>query len=276
VTVKATARAAFEEYVATEGRRVDDFRRIVASRGGPSEAVLDLTPDSLGPLGAWLLEPVPPGPEDAWKPVWAWDRSDDDPYLKGSWLPEGLGAYVYSMLRRRHPSLTWKLEVDKRSIYEGLPVLAGIGPIEHLPYAAMKGSMIRAQGAAPRDPDWLVKLFDGWSTAAADTAPPSQVGADDDLDREIEDVTVEAIEGDPDWNAELWISEAAETVLGREAYDGLYDRFAAIPGVERLSWEDRERFLLRLRHGTNPADVRDTARRALHEARRGGPAARIM
>lgn len=55
---------------------------------------------------------------------------------------------------------------------------------------------------------------------------------------------------------------------GREAYDGLYDRFAAIPGVERLEWEDRERFLLRLRRGTEAADVRDAARRALRDARR--------
>jgi hypothetical protein len=65
----------------------------------------------------------------------------------------------------------------------------------------------------------------------------------------------------------LWISEAAETVLGREAYDRLYDRFAAIHGVERLEWEDRERFLVRLRRGTDVADVREAARRALREAR---------
>jgi len=85
----------------------------------------------------------------------------------------------------------------------------------------------------------------------------------------LDDVTVEAIEGDPDWNAELWISEAAETVLGRDAYDGLYDRFAAIPGVERLEWEDRERFLVRLRPDTDVHAVREAARRALREARAG-------
>jgi hypothetical protein len=272
VSAKAAAHAAFEAYVSSETARVDDFRRTVTSRGGPPEATLDLSRESLGPLGAWLLEPMPPGPEDDHRPVWAWDRPDDDPYLKGSWVPDGLGTYVFAMLRRRHPSLTWKLEDDRRSIHEGKPVLVGLGPIEVLPYAAMKGYLIRARQASPRDPDWLVKLFDAWSAALATKAAGTDAGAAGaDLDDEVEDVSVEPIEGDRDWNAELWISEAAETVLGREAYDGLYDRFAAIPGVERLSWEDRERFLLRLRHGTNPADVRDAARRALHEARRGGP-----
>lgn len=264
---KAAARAAFEQYVSSEAARVDEFRRTVAARGGPTQSALDLSPGSLGPLGAWLLEPTPPGPEDDQKPVWAWDRPDDDPYLKGSWVPDGLGTYVLAMLRRRHPSLRWKLEDDRRSIYQGLPVLVGLGPIEVLPYAAMIGYLIRAGQASPRDPDWLVTLFHAWSARAAETAGTDARAADADQDDELEDVSVEAIEGDRDWNAELWISEAAETVLGREAYDGLYDRFAAIPGVERLDWEDRERFLLRVRHGTDLAAVREAALRAMHEAR---------
>jgi hypothetical protein len=266
VTDKATARAAFDAYVSSEAARVDEFRRIVASRGGPPEATLDLSRDSLGPLGAWLLEPVPPGPEDDQKPIWAFDRDDDDPYLKASWVPDGLGTYVFAMLRRRHPSLTWMLEEDRRSIYAGKPLLAGLGPVEQMAYAAALGGLTSARGASPRDPDWLVNLFDRWSALAADTAGGQRAGGVDDLD-DLDDVTVEAVDGDAEWNAELWISEAAETVLGREAYDGLYDRFAAIPGVERLEWEDREKFLFRLRAGTDAASVREAARRALREAR---------
>lgn len=265
--VSAEARAAFDEYVSSEAARVDEFRRIVASRGGPSESVLDLTSDSLGPLGAWLLKPVPPGPEDGWRPVWAFDRPADDPYLVGSWLPDGLGTYLMAMLRQRHPHLIWKLEDDRRSIYHGLPLIVGLGPIEHLPYTAALGNLDRARkGPLPRDPSWLVKTFDTWSDLAAKTAGTDLPDADADLDREIDDVSVEAIEGDRDWNAELWISEVAETVLGREAYDGLYDRFAAIPGVEQLEWEDRERFLLRLRRGADLELVRLAARRVMRDA----------
>ena len=264
---KAAAQEAFDQYVSSEQARLDDFRRTVASRAGPSEATLDLSRESLGPLGAWLLEPVPPGPEDDQKPVWAWDRADDDPYLKGSWVPDGLGTYVFAMLRRRYSSLTWKLENDRRSIHEGKPVLAGLFYVDVMAYVAGLGSLMNARKASTPDPEWLIKLFDSWSALAAKAAGTDAGEADDDLDEELDDVTVEAIEGGRDWNAELWISEAAETVLGREAYDGIYDRFAAIPGVERLEWEDRERFLVRLRPGTDTADVREAASRALREAR---------
>ena len=259
---KATARAVFETYVATEHERDATFRRIVASRGGPA---LDGTRASLGPLGAWLLEPVPPGPEDDEKPIWAWDRDDDDPYLKGSWLPDGLGTYALGILRRRHPTLTWTLEEDRRSIYEGKPLLAGLGPVEWLPYAAMLGYLRLAREATPPDPDWLLTAFDTWSALAEKAAGGRVAGAAEDIDGD-EEVTVEAIAGDQDWDAELWIPESAETDLGRAAYDALYDRFAAIPGVERLAWEDRERFLLRLRRGTRIDDVAEAARRAFRDA----------
>ena len=248
---------------------MDDFRRTVASRGGPTLATLDLSRDSLGPLGAWLLEPMPPGPEDDQKPIWAWNWADDDPYLKGSWVPDGLGAYVFAMLRGRHSGLTWKLETDRRSIYEGLPVLDGLFYAEKPAYTAMLGSLMTARKASPPDPEWLGTLFDGWSKLAATKAGTDAGDSDADLGDDLDDVTVEAIEGDREWNAELWISEAAETALGRGAYDGLYDRFAAIPGVERLEWEDRERFLLRLRPDTDMTEVREAARRALLEARTG-------
>jgi len=271
VNAKAAARAAFEAYVSSEAARLDDFRRTVAARGGPPETTLDGTPDSLGPLGAWLLEPTPPGPEDAQKPIWAWDRADDDPYLRGSWLADGLATYVAAMLCRRHPSLAWKVEDDRRSIYHGLPVLVGVGPVETLLYASILGSLMDARKASPPDLDWLVHLLDQWSALAEDTASRTPRDAKADLERELDDVTVEPIEGDRDWNAELSISEAAETVLGREAYDGLYDRFAAIPGVERIEWEDRERFLLRLQRGSDLAAVRDAARQVLHDARARPP-----
>ena len=261
------ARAKFEEYLSTEGARLNEFRRIVAGRSGPAETVLDLMRPSLGPLGLWLLDPVPPGPEDAQKPLWAWDRADDDPYLHGSWVEDGLATYVAAMLQQRHPGLTWKLEEDRRSIYHWKPVLVGVGPVETLPYASISILLGRARQASPRDADWLVNLYDRWSALVSEHVAGGQRDADADLDRDLDEVTVEAIDADPDWNAELWISEAAETVLGREAYDGLFDRFAAIPGVERIEWEDRERFLVRLRRGTDMAGFEAAARQALREAR---------
>jgi hypothetical protein len=270
---QGAARAAFDAYVATEESRVDDFRRIVESRGGPPAATLDLSRDSLGPLGAWLLRSTPPGPEDAGKPIWAWNRADDDPYLRGSWLVDGLATYLVAMLRRRRPSgLAWKLETDRRSIYGGYPVLLGLSPIEVFPYSSALGLLRQARNASPADPAWLVAVHDRWlaqirQTAETDASDGRPLDTDAELEHDLDDVTVESFAGDPDWNAELMISEAAETVLGTDAFDGLSDRFAAIPGVERIAWEDRERFLLRLGRGVDPADVRGAARQALRDAR---------
>ena len=263
----AEAVAAFERYVATEAERLDEFRRIVESRGGPGVATLDLTRESLRPLGAWLLDPTPPGPEDANRPLWAFDRADDDPYLVGSWLPDGIGAYLVAMHRARHQHVTWKLEDDARSIHFQQPVVVGLHELESQPYTLGLAYLGRARNASPPDPDWLVKVFDMHAESAAKMAAVQRPPTDDDLDRDLEDIAVEAIEGDNDWNAELSMSDAAETVLGRSAFDGLYDRFSAIPGVERIEWEDRERFLLRLARGTDLAVVRDAARAAINAAR---------
>jgi len=134
----------------------------------------------------------------------------------------------------------------------------------------MKGHLARARHASPPDLDWLIKLFDAWSERAVGAAGAAGAGTPEgtaeDPASDLEDVSVEEIEGDSVWNAELWITEAAEAILGREAYDGLFERFAALPGVEQIEWEDREKFLLRLRPGTNVDAVRVAARRALRDA----------
>ena len=49
-----TARSNFALWISDLERR-RWFRRVVAERGGPSARSLDSSPDSLGPLGAWLL-----------------------------------------------------------------------------------------------------------------------------------------------------------------------------------------------------------------------------
>ena len=78
----------------------------------------------------------------------------------------------------------------------------------------------------------------------------------DDIRALIEEIDVEAVEGDRDWNYQLWIPEYAEPILGEAIFKSLEGRLAAIPGVERLGWEDREVFLARVARGTSPDDLR--------------------
>jgi hypothetical protein len=53
---------------------------------------------------------------------------------------------------------------------------------------------------------------------------------------------------------------------GKRECEGLQRRFAAIDGVERLAWEDREHFLLRVRPGTDLDRLRDEVIAALRAA----------
>lgn len=260
------ARASFEAYVATEADRLAAFRRAIAVRGGPSEAQLDFSRESLGPLGAWFLEPTPPGPEDRETPDWAVGEPDD-PALPSPWMLEGLTAYLVGALRRAHPAVSWRLEEDRRSMHAGLPVLVGVRSVEFWPITPVAIRMYRARQAASPDPDWLLAEYGRWSELAAKAAVTGPIDADAELERDLDEVDVDPISGDPVWNAEISISEAAETVLGEREYTGLYDRFAAIPGIERIEWEDRERFLVRLGPGRRLDDIRDAVRAALREAR---------
>ena len=73
----------------------------------------------------------------------------------------------------------------------------------------------------------------------------------DDIRALIDEIGVERIVGDWDWNAQIWIPEYAEPILGEDLFQELEPRLAALSGIERLAWEDREVFLARLAKGTD-------------------------
>jgi hypothetical protein len=86
----------------------------------------------------------------------------------------------------------------------------------------------------------------------------------------IDEIGVDPVDGDRDWNAQIWIPEYAEPILGGEIFESLEARLGAIPGIERLVWEDREVFLARVANGTDLEDVRqhvvDAVRGAIRDA----------
>jgi hypothetical protein len=247
------ARLAFETYVAAEGVRLDAFRRAVAARGGPSESDLDLSRDSLQALGTWFLKPFVPGPEDQFEPQ--------------VWLLDGLGSYFAAALRRRHPALAWRLHDDRNDDDYLRPVLVGFRGVRLWPFTPVAGRQKITMKEANPNPDWLMTMFDYYSSVAPPetSAPGREAHVVDDLS-ELMDIEVTPISGDPDWNADLWITEAAEPILGEREFESLEARFATIPGVERVGWEDREHFVLKLRNGTDLSAIRDAVKRTLREA----------
>lgn len=242
-SARSEARAAFDAYVASEPERLDAFRRAVAAGGGPSEDQLDLSRESLGPLGAWAL-------------VVRFAATEDEG------LREGLATYFAGALRARHPQLEWRLDEDRRSTNHGRPVVIGFGQAELYPRLPVGGRLKLLRASPQPDPDWLVKLFDTWSGFVP--AHATRAGSDE---TELRDVDVGSITGDPDWNAEIWITEAVESMLGSAAFTRLESSFAGLDGIERIAWEDREHFLIRVRRGADLGQIRDSVRAVLAAAR---------
>jgi hypothetical protein len=88
----------------------------------------------------------------------------------------------------------------------------------------------------------------------------------DDIRALIEEIDVEGRDGDPDWNYQFWIPEYAEPTLGEAIFESLEGRLAAISGVERLGWEDREVFLARIAPGTSVDELRRQATEVIRGA----------
>jgi hypothetical protein len=92
------------------------------------------------------------------------------------------------------------------------------------------------------------------------TAEPEEIQA------LIDELDVQAIDGAQDWNVQFWLPEYAEPVLGEAIFESLEQRIRAIPGVERLAWEDREVFLAKVVPGTSPESLHERLTEIMREA----------
>lgn len=266
MSADSESRRAFESYVDSENDRLNEFRQAVARRGGPSSAELDLSRESLATLGRWLLTPPPPGEEDRRPAHWVVVVPDGHPRRPTIWMIDGIATYLAAALRRMHPGLRWRLNEDRRDPEYLHPQLGSFGGAWLWAFQPVNALLDRARASNPPDPDWLVRIFDQWS-AHGPAEGASDLGGDEDV-RDLLDVEVGPISGDPDWNAEIWITEAAEPILGQELFEQLEGKLAAISGIERLGWEDREHFLLKVSRGTDLASIQDSVRDILRASYR--------
>lgn len=84
----------------------------------------------------------------------------------------------------------------------------------------------------------------------------------EDLDVVAEDPWVD------DADMTVWVDEGAEALIGRQGYDSLERRLAAVEGIDRVVHEDRETFHVSTR--LSRAQVESTMRRLLREGRPHG------
>ena len=125
------AEAYLRERVETAPERLEAFRREVAATGGPSEAELDCSAESLVPLWEWFLRREA-AREETGGPLPAW-YEPDPPERTAQRLPpatlrdaDGIATYVAEVFRRELPESEWIVgdaPAATRYAAQGKPVL---------------------------------------------------------------------------------------------------------------------------------------------------------
>ncbi len=249
------ARAHFERHVETEGERLEAFRDLVERLGGPTSGALDLSRDSLQPLGRWMLDAVVDGPRDGDLPLWAGPMRQLSFSGDSIRLMDGLATYFAAALHRRHPTWRWEMSTMKLDIDYQVPVLGVLSPVR-----VMLVGLERGRSADPPDGDWILERFDVWDQsvdAASTTDADARLAVDD-----VEVVRTEM----PGFDVEIWIPEYVEALIGAEAFAALEPKLAALPGIRKLIWEDRELLYAKLDRGTSIAELRDRIKAILRES----------
>ncbi|MFN2417616.1 MAG: alpha/beta hydrolase, partial [Candidatus Limnocylindria bacterium] len=258
---RADATAAHDAYVATENERLARFRDQVARRGGPK---LTPTREGMLQLGTWLLDTVEVGARDVDAPGWASAASIGPVGRLSSesvWLIDGAATHVAASLRSLEPTLHWELCTDRIDANYQRTVLAPI----HLPPPVPATAIFRQLTSDAPNGEWLAEAWDAWIEAVELVRRNPHAFDVDPLP--LDEVAVDPYDGDP-WNAQIWIPEGAETVLGTERFRRLGDRIGRLKGVEELAWEDREVMLIRVAPGIDPDDLRRRVVTMLRRARK--------
>lgn len=158
-----------EPWLATVEDRIAWLRATSAASGGPSVEELDLSGPSLRVLWAWARHRFnrrPGGAEPGVLPLWygdprAWTPKwwDDD----SIWLADAVVAYFAETLRRAAPTVSWTVGHDaddpERYVYEGQPVLVGLGGADVHPWTLVANTVGRVWAGTAGDED-LYRLWE--------------------------------------------------------------------------------------------------------------------
>jgi acylglycerol lipase len=234
---RARAVAEFEAYVAGEDERLRTFDEIVARRGGPSPGC---DRESMDRFGAWLVDALEWGEPPSNPPKWV-PRAGTGHELSADSIAliDGLATRIASCFRAAAPQLEWRLCTTKIDAYYHRPILEPL----HLcpPIPATKVFSVAREDAPDRH--WLGKIWDAWERNLEAVRARGFVDIPDDP-LPLDEIVVDEYEH-PRFNAQIWIPEGAEAVLGESRFVELPARLARLKGVEELVHEDREVFLIR-------------------------------
>ena len=162
----AEAEAFFDAFVARAEPRLDEFRREVSATGGPSEAELDGSPDSLVGLWRWFVARKPD--ERGESPPW---YEPDPPDSEAGRLPagvlrdvDGLALYLALAFRQALAGLRWgigRLPPRMKYVSQNKPVLKGDGYDIDVLQVAYTLAM-RAAAGRDTDDEALLRAFRAW------------------------------------------------------------------------------------------------------------------
>jgi len=162
----AEAESFFEVFVARAPGRLEEFKREVAARGGPTETALDGSPESLVGVWRWFVEHA----GDGGGALPAWYEPDPPEFaterLSAEMLhdADGLAHYLAQVFQREMPELEWglgKLPKRMRYVSQNKPVLKDDeGDVDVLAVAYNKA--MRVRNGEERAPDALLRTFSAW------------------------------------------------------------------------------------------------------------------
>lgn len=244
------------DYVEQLVWRLPWFRDRVAADWGPPA---DGTVESLDALAAFVAARVhDPSPVTA-DPFWFEPPGQRPDWTEaGAEWVEGLAAAVAEVITAA-TGARWVFDTDPRFVTGHQPVLQGIVNTPHRLASLAVADVL--SGRTGRELSALVpKMIDQYDPTLRLARAPG-LGENDTVRADAPaavaaPVTVEVtpLTGGP-WDVQVSLPEEVEDLLGADAYASLEERFAAVPGVRRVVFEDRDLAVLST-DGLEPEELR--------------------
>jgi hypothetical protein len=244
------------DYVEQLVWRLPWFRDRVAAAWGPPA---DGTVESLDALAAFVAARAhDPSPVTA-DPFWFEPPGQRPDWTEaGAEWVEGLAAAVAEVITAA-TGARWVFDTDPRFVTGHQPVLQGIVNTPHRLASLAVADVLSGRTGRPLSA-LVPKMIDQYDPTLRLARAPG-LGENDAVRADAPTavaapVTVEVtpLTGGP-WDVQVSLPEEVEDLLGADAYASLEERFAAVPGVRRVVFEDRDLLVLST-DGLEPEELR--------------------